>query len=146
MTDVTKAPRLQVEQMGPIQHADVTFGDLTVIVGPQATGKSIFLQTLKLLIDRDQIHETFNHHSMNFSGRADAFLDGYFGRGMAGAWNIEQSRLVWNGKRIQLPGYASPTKSPKGKVMHERLFYIPAQRVMSLPGGVLAELRSVQLR
>lgn len=129
-------PHLRVERMGPIQQADVTFGDLTVIVGPQATGKSIFLQTLKLLIDRDQIHETFRHHSMNFSGRADAFLDGYFGRGMAGAWQIEQSRLVWNGKHIQLPDYAAPTKSPKGKVLHERLFYIPAQRVMSLPGGV----------
>ena len=129
-------PRLQATEIGPIRQADVAFGDLTVIVGPQATGKSIFLQTLKLLIDRDQIHETFRHHSMNFSGRADAFLDGYFGRGMAGAWQIEQSRLVWNDKRIQLPDYAVPAKSPKGKVLHERLFYIPAQRVMSLPGGV----------
>ena len=28
---------------------------MTVIVGPQATGKSIFLQTLKLVLDRDHI-------------------------------------------------------------------------------------------
>lgn len=60
-----KPPRLQVSHLGPIQSADVTFKDLTVIVGPQATGKSIFLQTLKLLVDRDQIHDTFKHHGMS---------------------------------------------------------------------------------
>jgi energy-coupling factor transporter ATP-binding protein EcfA2 len=129
-------PRLQVEHLGPIQSADVDFGDLTVIVGPQATGKSIFLQTLKLLIDRDHIHDTFRHHNVNIAGRADAFLEGYYGGGMAGAWNEENSGLIWNGKKIHLLDYASPSKASKGKVKHERLFYIPAQRVMSLPGGV----------
>jgi energy-coupling factor transporter ATP-binding protein EcfA2 len=129
-------PRLQVDRLGPIPSADVTFGDLTVIVGPQATGKSIFLQTLKLLIDRDHIHDTFRHHNVNVSGRVDAFLEGYFGGGMAGAWDKDRSGLTWNGKKIKLPDYASPGKAPKGRVKHERLFYIPAQRVMSLPGGV----------
>jgi ABC-type uncharacterized transport system ATPase subunit len=43
-----KSFRLQVKQLGPIREADITFGDLTVIVGPQATGKSILLQTIKL--------------------------------------------------------------------------------------------------
>jgi hypothetical protein len=32
------APRLKVENFGPIKQADVTFGDLTVFVGPQAAG------------------------------------------------------------------------------------------------------------
>jgi predicted ATPase len=44
-------PRLNVGNFGPIKSADVEFGDLTVLVGPQATGKSIFLQLLKLLVD-----------------------------------------------------------------------------------------------
>lgn len=129
-------PRLHVENLGPIQSADVHFGALTVIVGPQATGKSIFLQTLKLLIDREHIHETFRHHNVNIAGRNDAFLEGYYGGGMAGAWSQERSALIWNGKKINLPDYASPSKASKGKIKHERLFYIPAQRVMSLPGGV----------
>ncbi|MDQ5896308.1 MAG: hypothetical protein QG612_394 [Pseudomonadota bacterium] len=129
-------PRLQVEHLGPILSADVTFGDLTVIVGPQATGKSIFLQTLKLLIDRDHIHDTFRHHNVNVAGRAEAFLEGYFGGGMAGAWTADTSALDWNGKKINLPDYAAPGKTPKSRIKHERLFYIPAQRVMSLPGGV----------
>ena len=42
---------LRIENLGPIRQAEVAFGDLTVIVGPQATGKSIFLQTLKLVLD-----------------------------------------------------------------------------------------------
>jgi hypothetical protein len=33
-----KRPRLQLTHLGPIQSADVSFGDLTVIVGPEAAG------------------------------------------------------------------------------------------------------------
>ena len=127
-----KPPRLEVKHLGPIQSADVSFKDLTVIVGPQATGKSIFLQTLKLLVDRDQIHQTFKHHGMVFNDKADAFMEGYFGRGLSGVWGA-QSSMVWNGASVALPDYAKPTRSA---TRHERMFYIPAQRVMSLPGGV----------
>jgi len=127
-----KPCHLAIDNVGPIKHADIEFGDLTVIVGPQATGKSVFLQTLKLLIDRDQIHDTFQHHSMSFNGQSDAFLEGYFGRGMAGTWG-RNSRISWNGSDVALTEYARPTRS---RIRHERLFYIPAQRVMSLPGGI----------
>ncbi len=128
----SRPPRLQVNQLGPIRSADVAFKDLTVIVGPQATGKSIFLQTLKLLVDRDQIHDTFKHHGMSFNDKADAFMEGYFGRGLSSVWG-PQSSMTWMGTTVALPDYAKTTKS---KTRHERMFYIPAQRVMSLPGGV----------
>ena len=127
-----KPPRLQVSHLGPVASADLAFGDLTVIVGPQATGKSIFLQALKLLVDRDQIHDTFKHHSMSFNDKAGAFMEGYFGRGLSGAWSAKSS-LTWKGKSVDLVDYAKPSKST---TRHERMFYIPAQRVMSLPGGV----------
>lgn len=127
-----KPPQLTLTRFGPIKSADVTFGDLTVIVGPQATGKSIFLQTLKLLIDRDQIHDMFAHHNMSFGSREEAFLDAYFGRGIASGWN-SKSAMQFNGKSITLTELSKPTKS---KIRYERLFYIPAQRVMSLPSGV----------
>jgi predicted ATPase len=42
---------MTLQQVGPLYHADRTFADLTVLVGPQATGKSIALQFLKLLVD-----------------------------------------------------------------------------------------------
>ncbi|MBK6865830.1 MAG: ATP-binding protein [Ideonella sp.] len=127
-----KPDRMLVTDLGPIKSADVQFGDLTVIVGPQATGKSIFLQTLKLLIDRDPIHDTFARHSVAFNGNTDAFLDGYFGRGMAAMWG-QTSRLAWNGKATSLPELSRPSRS---RHRHERVFFIPAQRVMSLAGGV----------
>ena len=132
--------RLTVTKVGPIDAADVEFGDLTVIVGPQATGKSIFLQTLKLLLDRDHIHDAFTRHSVVFGGEAGAFLGGYFGKGMAAAWG-EDSALRWNGQEQTLPGLAKPSRS-KSKALHERLFYIPAQRVMSLASGVPQNFRS----
>jgi AAA domain, putative AbiEii toxin, Type IV TA system len=129
---VRKPDRLRLSHLGPIASADVQFGDLTVVVGPQATGKSIFLQTLKLLIDRDHIHDTFTHHSVAFGGNTEAFLDGYFGRGMAAMWG-QSSTLEWNGSATTLPKLAKPSKS---RQRHERVFFIPAQRVMSLAGGV----------
>lgn len=43
-----RVERLRLTNVGPIQEANIEFGDLTILVGPQATGKSIFLQFLKL--------------------------------------------------------------------------------------------------
>lgn len=128
-----KAYRLHMKEVGPIKEADVTFGDLTVIVGPQATGKSIFLQTLKLLLDRDSIHDTFGHYSVSFNGNSEAFLGGYYGKGMAGAWKQDASTLTWDGKAYSLLELARPSRA---KDRHEKLFFIPAQRVMSLANGV----------
>lgn len=128
----SKPDVLQIKNLGPIRQADVTFGDLTVIVGPQATGKSIFLQTLKLVLDRNHIHDAFKHHSVAFNGDSSAFLGGYYGKGMAAAWSNDSS-LSWNAKALKLPELAKSTKVRDRK---EHLFFIPAQRVMSLAGGV----------
>ena len=43
--------KLEIQNLGPVKNAAIEFGDLTVLVGPQATGKSITLQLLKLLVD-----------------------------------------------------------------------------------------------
>lgn len=123
---------LSVSNLEPVKAAEITFGDLTVIVGPQATGKSVFLQTLKLLIDRDHIHDTFKQHNMSVSEKPDVFFDAYYGRGMWAAIG-EQAGVRWQGKTVQLSDYAKPSRSV---ARYERVFYIPAQRVMSLPGGV----------
>ncbi len=128
-----KTYRLRLKNVGPIKEADVTFGDLTVIVGPQATGKSVFLQALKLLLDQNHIQDTFSKNSVVFNDDSDAFLGGFFGKGMSDAWHPKTSSLTWHGKEYALPGLAKATKSP-GR--DERLFYIPAQRVMSLANGV----------
>jgi predicted ATPase len=43
--------RLKLANIGQLRAADLEFGDLTVFVGPQATGKSIALQFLELVED-----------------------------------------------------------------------------------------------
>ena len=126
--------RIRAENIGPVRKADIRFGDLTIFVGPQATGKSIFLQLLKLLVDRPSIHGTMRRFGLTHSGSADAFFDLYFGEGMASVWNGTKSRLVLGEERKQtdLAAYARRSRSSAP----EKMFYIPAQRVMSLRDGM----------
>jgi energy-coupling factor transporter ATP-binding protein EcfA2 len=144
---LVKRVRLSVERLGPILKADVEFGDLTVVVGPQASGKSIFLQTLKLQIDRNHIQDTFSHHSTVFNNDPAAFMGAYFGRGMGGMLAAEPSPTAnWTGKDVPI---ADLTKRSRGKgsaigSAKEKLFYIPAQRVVSLPGGKTAPFGSFE--
>ena len=49
---------LKLTSLGQISEADITFGDLTVFVGEQASGKSILLQLVKLILDADDITKT----------------------------------------------------------------------------------------
>jgi predicted ATP-dependent endonuclease of OLD family len=53
--------KLEVSSFGPIEKASLEFGDLTLLVGPQASGKSLIVQLLKLLIDKVSIFKTLEH-------------------------------------------------------------------------------------
>ena len=46
--------RLIVKNFGSIHDASITFGDLTLFLGPHASGKSILLQLIKLIIDKEK--------------------------------------------------------------------------------------------
>ncbi len=127
----TPAPRLKVENFGPIRRADVTFGDLTVLVGPQATGKSIFLQLLKLLVDTPYIKREFDRAGVDWEGKFEQFLDVYFGEGMRSLWEAGGSSMEFNGTGVNLPAAVEDTKRRKG----ESMFFVPAQRVLALRDG-----------
>jgi hypothetical protein len=126
--------RLELENVGQIKHSDIAFGDLTVLVGPQATGKSIFLQLLKLVIDRSAIQKELERFSIDWGGDSARFFDLYFGEGMSGLWGT-QSALRVDGVSTDLPML---TRKPRGRkpLSEEKLFFIPAQRVMSLRDGL----------
>ena len=126
--------RIRASRIGPVQAADIRFGDVTVFVGPQATGKSILLQLLKLLVDKRAVHETMKRFGLARRNDAKIFFDQYFGEGMRSIWSEEDSRLVLGKARrpTDLAAYARP-----GRISTpEKLFYIPAQRVMSLRDGM----------
>jgi len=125
--------RISVSNLGQIKNADVKFGDLTVFVGPQATGKSIFLQLLKLVVDTPSIHNEFKHFGIDWEGKLENLLELYFGEGMSGIWQEGSSRLSVNGKEVKFDNYA---KGSRRADKDERLFFIPAQRVMSLRDGL----------
>lgn len=123
---------IALKNIGPIKEADVHFGDLTVVVGPQATGKSIFLQVLKLAVDYPAVHKEFKRFNIDWRGNSDDFLQLYFGEGMANIWD-DKSELQIEGESRSLPSYA---KGVKNANRNERVFFIPAQRVMSLRDGL----------
>ena len=122
---------LKLRNIGQITEADLSFGDLTVFVGPQATGKSIALQMLKLMVDTGQVQNEMARHGLDWSGELSPFLDAYFGEGMRSIWKSDQSSLSWNGKAVDLPKLVGRKQRDKS----ESLFFIPAQRVLALRDG-----------
>ena len=124
-------PTLNIEHLGQIRKADIEFGDLTVLVGPQATGKSIALQLLKLMVDAGQVQGEMEKYGLDWSRKLPDFLDTYFGEGMHSIWNGGQTQIRWNGKPVNLEQIARH----KRKAKEENLFFIPAQRVLTLRDG-----------
>lgn len=122
--------RLTLKNIGQIKQADITFGDLTVIVGPQASGKSISLQWLKLMCDTGLVQRKLHTYGLDYDGDVGEFLDVYFGEGMRSIWS-KDSAVAVDGKAIDLP-----RKLARQQVGNEEsVFLIPAQRVMSLANG-----------
>jgi hypothetical protein len=121
---------LKVENFGPIKYANVTFGSLTVLVGPQATGKSILLQLLKLLVDTPYIKREFDRAGVDWAGKFPGFLDVYFGEGMNSLFR-DTTRISFNEKALDLPARVEE----RGYYRPESMFYIPAQRVLALRDG-----------
>lgn len=120
---------LKISNLGPLGNIDIDFGDLTILVGPQASGKSIALETLKLVVDRDSVIENLDRYNYIIDHNIDKILNVYYGDGIASIWKKETS--------IMLDGHnftkeLIPTK-PKSD--SETMFYVPAQRILSIADG-----------
>lgn len=122
--------RLQLRNVGPIAEADLTFSDLTILVGPQATGKSIALQFLRLMVDTGAVQEQMVRHGLDWSRRLPEFLDAYLGEGMRDTWS-DESQVCWQGRSIEMDRLVRQMKWSK----QEKMFFIPAQRVLALRNG-----------
>jgi hypothetical protein len=122
---------LRIRNVGQITDASLMFGDLTVLVGPQATGKSIALQLLKLMVDAGQVQGELSRYGLDWSGQLPDFLDVYLGEGMHGVWRQGRSSIEWAGRAVDLPQLAARKRRAK----NESLFFIPAQRVLALRDG-----------
>ena len=125
--------KLHIENFGPIKRADVTLGDLNISVGPQASGKSLFWQLIKLLLDAPTVRDEFHRFNIDWGKDIKGFLSLYFGEGM--------EHLTGQDTVIQLDGASRPLdklfdrRRANGDRV-EDMFYVPAQRVMALRDGL----------
>ncbi|MDX2257095.1 MAG: AAA family ATPase [Pseudanabaenaceae cyanobacterium bins.39] len=126
---------LSIKNLGQIKSANIDFGDLTLFVGPQATGKSILLQMIKLLLDSDDILNTLNKNGYYWKGDKEEkedvtnFIELYFGEGMRNLWS-DNTQICFDKAFVNLEDLLRKDSRKK-----EQLFFVPAQRVLTLESG-----------
>ena len=123
--------RIELTSLGQIREADISFGDLTVFVGEQASGKSILLQLVKLILDRDDITRTLKKHGFDWHRKTEHFLSLYFGEGMEKIWSTTATKITVDNQMFEL----DEVLERKVKKKAESLFLIPAHRAMTLKDG-----------
>jgi energy-coupling factor transporter ATP-binding protein EcfA2 len=121
--------RLTLTSLGQIREADISFGDLTVFVGEQASGKSILLQLVKLISDAGDITQTLKKHGFDWQKKTENFLSLYFGEGMETIWSKDETKVAVDNVDF------TPRKALSRKKKDESLFLIPAHRVVTLKDG-----------
>jgi hypothetical protein len=119
---------LEVVNFAQIAEATISLGDLTVLVGPQATGKSLVLQLLKLALDGRVIARTMDRYGLVFRDEKQ-FLARYLGQGMEEAWT-QDTRVRFNGREI---GIAAISRQPRSG--QHAVYFVPAHRTLILYGG-----------
>jgi predicted ATP-dependent endonuclease of OLD family len=121
---------IEINCLAQIDNAKIDIVDMTIFTGAQATGKSIVLQLLKLILDGDHIAKTIKKYGYDWDHEWKNFLELYFGEGMGGIWN-EKTEVKVDNKKIDFRNELYKT----GKAKQEQMFFIPAQRVLTLKNG-----------
>ena len=122
--------RIHLTSFGQISEADITFGDMTVFVGEQASGKSLFLQLVKLILDAEPIVRTLKTHGFDWHENPAAFLYLYFGEGMENTWS-DATQIAVDNQEFSL----AKVCARKSRRKSESVCMIPAQRVVTLKDG-----------
>lgn len=119
---------LALRSFAHLKRVDLSFGDLTVLVGPQAAGKSLALQWLKAAMDGRQLVDALKAagHPTDPPG---VLIDLIFGNGMASAWRDGETEILLGGKQV------SPQTLGRRGNGEGRLFFVPAHRSMLISDG-----------
>ena len=140
---------LKIKNFGRIKEGNINFGDLTVFVGPQATGKTLVLELIKLIEDNELILKFLKENGFEWNNENE-FLELYFGEGLDLIFNSKtwiscdnKSILLkkisgFNIKTNRKNSYISISIEEIGKPLFgeiEKVFYIPAQRVLTIENG-----------
>jgi hypothetical protein len=127
-TKSTPALKLAIRNFAHLENIDLSFGDLTVLVGPQGAGKSLALQWLKVAMDGKQLVDNLKNSGYSVD-RSDVLIDLIFGNGMAPAWKKDKTEIQLGRK------YITPQSISRIGDGNERLFFVPAHRSMLLSDG-----------
>lgn len=89
------------------------------------------MQLLRLALDTGYVLEQMRKHGLQWA-RDDFqnFLNAYLGEGMGAVWDAQHSRIEKNGQTLNPSSLMQAKRSDEPTV-----FYIPAQRVLSLANG-----------
>jgi len=120
---------LKLKNIGPITDANMTFGDLTVLVGGQAMGKSITMEIAKLVEDAGYIRQRLESFGLDCS-KPEKLFSNYFGAGKEKIWTEGRSEIIKDAKNITRQNIFA-----KNRVKTMKTFYIPAQRVIVIDKG-----------
>lgn len=121
-----------VKNFGPIKDADVRLGDLTILIGPQASGKSLFLELFKLVKDHDHVVSTLEKYNYILDNSSHSLTEYYFGEGLSSLIN-ESTEIFVNDKEVT--DALNATAVNKDGNLQESVFYVPAQRILSIADG-----------
>ncbi len=133
--------KLEIISFGPITNGSVELGDITLLIGPQASGKSIFLQLFKYYEDLSYIKSTLLRYGYTWGNEYKKLIELYFGEGMSSLLS-ENTKIIINDREFQFKS----VKNPRAKKVHvEKVFYIPAQRVITLDNGWPRNFQSFEL-
>ncbi len=119
-----------IKNFGPIRHIDVELGDLTVLIGAQATGKSLFLQIFKLLKDKGAITKSLENYGYVVNGKFENLLNRYLGEGLA-SMLTDKSEFIVDGEEYSRSYFEKSSDTDQA----DKVFYIPAQRILSIADG-----------
>lgn len=122
----------RVRDFGPIKDAGITFGDLTILIGPQASGKSLFLELLKLVKDHDHIVSTLKNYNYILGKSPLSLPEYYFGEGLSSLIK-ESTTVTYDGNDVT--GSLTSADVKEGNDLQESVFYVPAQRILSISDG-----------
>jgi len=126
----TRKKVLRIANFGPIAEVEVPFADISVLVGPQATGKSLVLQWLKLAVDQNRVLGTLAEHGFSVRNDPETLAGRFFGRDYTQSITRATS-VSFNGSRIEMESIAkrrARTEAPGA-------LFVPAHRALVMGTG-----------
>lgn len=131
----TTTPVLGIRDFAQISDVTIEFGDLTILVGAQGTGKSIALEWLKTAIDGKPLVVALEE--AGYSAREpQELVELIFGVGMGPSYR-EGTAVSFGGKTVDL------SRIRKSRQTKENLFFIPAHRALLLSDGWAAPFQKL---